>query len=98
MDKRGYVYIMTNKPDGVMYTGVTSNLVKRVYEHRNSLVDGFTSKYNCKRLIYFEEHPTMSGAISREKAMKKWNRSLKLRLINATNPDWCDLWRAITSS
>ena len=96
MDKQGFVYIMTNKPDGTLCIGVTSNLVKRVYEHRNGLVDGFTKKYNCKRLVYFEMHETMSSAIAREKAMKKWNRSWKLRQINEMNPAWRDLWEDIS--
>lgn len=97
MDKQGYVYIMTNKPDGVLYIGVTSNLVKRVFEHRNGLVDGFTSKYNCKLLVYYEQFDDIRFAIAREKAMKKWNRSWKRRRINEMNPEWQDLWNDISS-
>lgn len=86
-----FVYIMTNKPFGTLYIGVTSNLGRRVYEHNEGLMDGFTKKYELKTLVYAEEHPTAESAITREKCMKKWKRNWKLRLICEANPSWRDL-------
>ena len=97
MSKHGYVYIMASGLNGTLYIGVTSDLVKRVYEHRNGIVDGFTKKYNCKLLVYFENHEGIHDAISREKAMKKWKRAWKLKRIFETNPDWRDLWEDISN-
>ena len=88
MQKGGYVYIMTNRPGGTLYIGVTSNLAQRVYQHQQLLVDGFTAKYDCHRLVYYEYCEDINAAILREKQMKKWNRAWKLRLINTHNPAW----------
>jgi putative endonuclease len=92
MSKPGYVYIMASGMNGTLYIGVTSDLIKRVWEHRTDAVDGFTSKYSCKSLVYFERFDDIEIAIAREKAMKKWNRMRKLKRINAFNPPWRDLW------
>ncbi|MEQ8319436.1 MAG: GIY-YIG nuclease family protein [Rhodospirillales bacterium] len=92
MKKSGCVYIMASGMNGTLYIGVTSDLVKRVWEHRTDPVDGFTAKYGCKKLVYFEQFDDITAAIVREKAMKKWNRIWKLKRINAFNPTWRDLW------
>lgn len=85
------VYIMTNRPDGTLYVGVTSNLPARVWHHQHSVVKGFTQKYNLHRLVWFEPHDSMSSAISREKQLKAGSRSRKVQLIVQTNPSWRDL-------
>jgi putative endonuclease len=84
------VYIMTNK-SGTLYTGVTNNLERRVYEHKHKLVPGFTSKYNITKLIYFEEGNDVNAALAREKQIKGWLRAKKIALIESTNPEWRDL-------
>jgi len=89
-EKQYYVYIMTNK-SRTLYTGITSNIKKRVYEHKNKLVPGFTKKYNITRLIYFETFADVHSAIAREKTIKGWLRKKKVELITKTNPDWKDL-------
>ncbi|AEG31673.1 Excinuclease ABC C subunit domain protein [Thiomicrospira cyclica ALM1] len=89
------VYILSNENNKVLYIGVTSNLVQRVYQHRNHLVDGFTKQYNVTKLVYFEVHEDMSEAIKREKALKNWHRDWKNRLVSEMNPDWNDLWDSI---
>jgi len=86
------VYIVASKPNGTLYTGVTSDLVKRVYEHKDGLADGFTKKYDVHRLVYFEMHEDMNAAIAREKQIKKWDRAWKLELIEKGNPAWKDLY------
>ena len=86
-----FVYILSNWDDSVLYIGVTSNLPRRLYEHRNGLVDGFTQKYNVHKLVYYEYTNDVYSAISREKQLKKWNRSKKNWLIQKTNPQWNDL-------
>ena len=86
-----FVYILSNWDDSVLYIGVTSNLPRRLYEHRNGLADGFTKKYNVHKLVYFEHTNDVYSAISREKQLKKWNRSKKNALIAAVNPSWFDL-------
>lgn len=91
----GYVYILASKPLGTLYIGVTSNLIKRVYEHKNNLVEGFTSKYNVHSLVYFEHFERIEDAILREKRLKKWNRFWKIKLIEKMNPDWKDLYSEI---
>jgi putative endonuclease len=93
--KQPAVYILTNKRNGTLYTGVTSDLRKRIWEHKNDLVDGFTGKYAVHQLVYFELHQDMTAAITREKQIKKWNRAWKLKLIEQGNPDWADLWPTI---
>lgn len=91
----GYVYIMTNRPNGVLYVGVTSDLVKRVYEHRIGVVDGFTKRYGLKRLVYFECFDDIRTAIQREHTIKHWPRAWKVRKIEVHNPDWDDLYPVI---
>ena len=85
------VYILASKRNGTLYIGVTSDLVGRVYQHRNELAPGFTKQYGVKRLVWFEQHGTMDSAILREKRIKKWNRAWKLELIEKDNPEWRDL-------
>ena len=94
-NKQGYVYIMTNKVNSVLYTGVTSNLVKRVYEHKNKLVEGFTNKYNVNKLVYYEISSSILVAIEREKQIKGKSRAYKNELINQFNPEWNDLYDTI---
>jgi len=86
------VYIMTNKYNNVLYTGVTSNIFKRVNEHKEKIVAGFTSRYNVTKLVYYEEFATMPEAISREKQIKGGSRQKKVDLINSKNPEWKDLY------
>ena len=93
---RYYVYILSNKYCNVLYTGVTSDLLRRVYEHKNHLdPDSFTSKYNVTRLVYFEETSDVKAAIEREKQIKSWNRNRKTSLIMEKNPQWIDLYHQI---
>ncbi len=89
--KNFYVYMLCSKRNGTLYTGVTSDLVKRTYEHKNDLAEGFTKKYGVHRLVWYEVHETAEAAITREKQLKKWNRKWKLRLIEKDNPEWRDL-------
>lgn len=89
--RTAWVYIVTNKPNGVLYSGVTTNLSRRIHEHREAPVEGFTSRYGLDRLDYAETHDDIQVAITREKAMTTWNRAWKVRLIRQQNPDWCDL-------
>ncbi|TSC77579.1 MAG: excinuclease ABC subunit C [Parcubacteria group bacterium Gr01-1014_33] len=91
MGKRYYVYITTNKGDTVLYTGVTNNLARRIYEHRNKLIEGFTSKYNINKLVYYEIFPTPQEAIAAEKKIKAGSRKKKIELIKSMNPEWLDL-------
>ena len=86
------VYILANRPNGTLYIGVTSNLVQRVWQHKNKLVEGFAERYRLHRLVWYEVHDTMESAISREKALKKWNRAWKIELIEKSNPAWLDLY------
>jgi putative endonuclease len=90
-----YVYILASKIGGTLYIGVTNDLVRRVYEHREKLAQGFTKKYDVARLVYFEEHADIEAAIMREKRLKKWNRAWKVRLIEGSNPNWDDLYPGI---
>ena len=87
-----FVYILASKRNGTLYIGVTNNLIKRIYEHKQKQVEGFTKKYNINKLIYFEEYNSPEEAIAREKRLKKWNRSWKLKLIEGKNPNWKDLY------
>jgi putative endonuclease len=96
MNKTPSVYMMASKPNGTIYTGVTSNLTKRAYEHRSGTVAGFTSTYGCKLLVWYEIHSDMENAILREKQIKAGSRAKKLALINAKNPAWADLYAEIT--
>lgn len=86
-----YVYIMTNKPGGTLYIGITNDLPRRIYEHKEGLIDGFTKKYGLNMLVYYEAYENVLEAIAREKAMKKWNREWKINRITEMNPDWQDL-------
>jgi putative endonuclease len=92
MEREYYVYIVANRKHGAIYTGVTNDLVRRVHEHREGVVDGFTREHGCKHLVWFETHTDIDAAIQREKRIKKWLRTWKDELIEATNPDWRDLW------
>ncbi|WP_328765849.1 GIY-YIG nuclease family protein [Devosia aurantiaca] len=91
-----FVYIMVNRKNGTDYTGVTNDLVRRTYEHREGLAPGFTKTNGCKRLVWYETHDDISEAILREKRIKRWLRAWKVRLIEEQNPDWNDLWWEIT--
>jgi putative endonuclease len=93
MDKAYFVYILASKKNGTLYIGVTNNLKKRVYEHKQGLVEGFTKKYNIKTLVYYEWTNNIRSAIQREKHLKKWNRRWKLELIEKDNPEWRDLYQ-----
>ena len=90
-----YVYILASKRNGTLYVGVTKDLVRRVYEHKHDLVEGFTRKYQVHDLVYFEQTEDVLAAITREKQIKKWNRAWKLELIEKTNKDWRDLYETI---
>ena len=85
------VYLLASKRNGTLYLGVTSDLIGRLYKHRNGLLPGFTRDYGVRMLVWFECHTEMQEAIVREKRIKKWNRAWKLELIEGSNPDWCDL-------
>ena len=93
--KQPCVYILSSKRNGTLYVGVTSNLVRRVYEHKKRLVAGFTKRYGINRLVWYETHETMESAIMREKQLKKWNRSWKIHLIESQNRNWEDLFQRI---
>ncbi len=93
--KQPAVYLLATKKNGTLYIGVTSNLVARTWQHREHVVEGFTTRYNVTRLVWYELHATMESAILREKRLKKWNREWKLRLVDETNPEWRDLWEGI---
>lgn len=95
MDKGGWVYILTNHPNGTLYVGVTSNLARRIWEHRQGQADGFTKQYGLHRLVYAERHDEISVAIQREKSLKKWPRAWKVRLVLADNPEWADLYEKL---
>ena len=89
---RYYVYIMASKRNGTLYVGVTSDLVRRVYEHKNGMVSGFTRKHRVHRLVYYEETNDIQEAIAREKQLKRWKRAWKVELIERDNPEWTDLY------
>jgi putative endonuclease len=93
--KQPAVYIMANKRDGVLYTGVTSNLVQRVVQHKNGLTKGFAHRYGCQNLVWYEVGGSMEGAIWREKQLKAGSRKKKVQLIEAMNPEWLDLYESI---
>ena len=95
MDTESYVYLLANKYNNVLYTGVTSDLIRRVYEHKNKLLQGFTQKYNVDRLVYYEACENIVVAIEREKQIKAWSRKKKDQLINTLNPEWNDLYRSL---
>jgi putative endonuclease len=91
----GYIYILTNRPNGILYVGVTNDLIRRVFEHRSGYVKGFTSRYGLKRLVYFEGFENIRTAIQREHNIKHWPRAWKVRLIVGDNPAWDDLYDTI---
>ena len=91
----GWVYILTNRPNGILYTGVTRDITRRAWEHREGIVAGFTRRYGVKRLVWCEHHDTLLGAIQRERNMKHWPRAWKVRLILAMNPEWDDLYETL---
>ena len=96
MDKHFYVYILASKRNGTLYTGITSDLVRRIWDHKQGKVKSFTKKYHVKTLVYFEIHDDPENAIKREKQIKKWRRSWKLQLIEKNNPLWKDLFETIS--
>ena len=96
-DHSYFVYILASRRNGTLYVGVTNDLVRRVHEHREGLVPGFTKKYGVKFLVYFEYHTDITAAIEREKRLKRWHRKWKLDLIEADNPQWRDLWIELTT-
>jgi putative endonuclease len=89
------LYILASQRNGTLYTGVTSDLIKRIWEHKNEVVEGFSKRYGVHLLVYFELHSNMLSAITREQQIKKWNRAWKIRLIESVNPEWRDLWNVI---
>jgi putative endonuclease len=93
----GWVYIMTNKPNGTLYVGVTSNLARRAWEHHSGVSSGFTNRYGLKLLVYAEWHDDIRLALQREKNIKHWRRSWKIELIETQNPDWRDLYETLAS-
>jgi putative endonuclease len=95
MERQPAIYILTNRRAGTLYTGVTSMLVARVWQHRNDLVPGFTQRYRLHRLVYYEIHESMIAAITREKQLKAWHRDWKVELIESAHPNWDDLWAQI---
>jgi len=97
MTKQPAVYILASKLNGTLYIGVTSDLAKRVWEHKSDAVDGFTKKYGVHTLVYYEMHVDIIDAIRREKQLKKWNRAWKIELVEKGNPQWRDLWSEIAA-
>jgi putative endonuclease len=95
MSKQPCVYLLASKRNGTLYVGVTSDLVKRVWEHKNHVVDGFTKQHGVDQLVWYEVHETMESAIQREKAIKEWQRAWKLKLIEEFNPDWKDSYDSV---
>jgi putative endonuclease len=95
MNKQPAVYILASKRNGALYVGITSDLIKRIWEHRNDLVEGFTNRYGVHHLVWYELHGTMESAIQREKRLKEWRRSWKVQLIEKVNPSWEDLYPKI---
>jgi putative endonuclease len=93
--KQPAVYLLASQRNGTLYVGVTSNLIGRVWQHREHVAEGFTQKYSVTQLVWYEIHETMESAIFREKQIKRWNRAWKLRLIESENPEWVDLWARI---
>ncbi len=97
MDKEYYVYILASRRNGTLYVGVTSDLIKRVWEHKNKVVEGFTCKYDVSRLVHFEQFRDPENAVRREKRLKKYKRKWKLDLIEKDNPEWKDLYESLVS-
>lgn len=97
MIKQPCVYMLSSQRNGTLYIGVTSNLIGRVYQHREGMVDGFTKRYAVHDLVWYEIHEVIESAVMREKQLKKWSRIAKIRLIESQNPSWIDLWLELTS-
>jgi putative endonuclease len=95
VEKQPAVYILASKRNGTLYIGVTSDLTKRVWEHKSGMVEGFTKRYSIHRLVWYELHENMESAITKEKRIKEWKRAWKLELIESVNPDWQDLYQSI---
>ena len=95
MAKQPAVYILASRKNGTLYIGVTTDLIKRIWHHRNIISEGFSSRYAVHKLVYFELHPNMTQALSREKRLKKWHRSWREKIIEEKNPEWLDLWNQI---
>jgi putative endonuclease len=95
MEKQPAVYILASQQNGTLYIGVTNDLVKRVWQHKNDMIEGFSKKYAVHKLVYYELHRDMIAAITREKQPKKWNRAWKVELVEEKNPEWKDLWDEI---
>ncbi|MEA5572851.1 GIY-YIG nuclease family protein [Calothrix sp. UHCC 0171] len=92
MSQQYYIYIITNQSNTVLYTGVTNDLIRRIYEHKEKLIAGFTKKYNVNKLVYYEIFTDVNNAIAREKQIKAGSRNKKIDLVNSVNPEWCDLY------
>lgn len=92
MEKLSYIYILASKFNGTIYIGITSDLIRRIWQHKNNITPGFTEKYNVKNLVHYEQYSDIGDAIHREKQLKKWSRKWKLQLINQHNPTWKDLY------
>jgi len=97
MEEQAYIYFMSNRYNKVLYVGITSYLIKRVWEHKNKVVDGFTKRYNLYKLVYYEIYDDIETAINREKQIKSWSRRKKAELINALNPSWDDLYEKLSN-
>lgn len=95
MTKQGFIYILASKRRGTIYIGVTSDLAKRIWQHKNNTVEGFTDKYDVKLLVYYEAFDEITNAIEREKQLKRWHRQWKINLIEENNPDWDDLYKTL---
>jgi len=95
VDRYYYVYILASMQNGTLYIGVTNNLTRRIYEHKNDFIESFTGKYKLQKLVYYEQIENIESAITREKQLKKWNRQWKLRLIEKQNPEWEDLYTTL---
>lgn len=93
--KQPAVYLLASERNGTLYVGVTSNLIQRIWQHREGIIEGFSREYSVKKSVWYEMHATMESAIKREKSLKKWNRAWKLKLIEERNPEWIDLWSEI---
>jgi putative endonuclease len=94
-DKQYYVYMLASKRNGTLYTGITSDLIKRIWQHKEGLVDGFSKQYKTRTLVYFEAYEDVEEAILREKRIKKWNRKWKIKLIEKNNPNWDDIYQRL---
>ena len=92
-----YVYILTSQRNGTLYIGVSTNLIRRMWEHKNKLITGFTSQYNVEKLVYYEQHQDIGAAIQREKRLKEWPRKWKINLIERNNPYWSDLYDQLST-